>query len=112
MILKEITRNFLSLYFKNKNQYRIVVNKYRNFYSLFNVFHNLRIFDFKVIKKILTDPELVDLIFKKKEKKLLKSYEKYKIYNLSNQNIDEIIEAFLNNDPPIISPLLINTIII
>ncbi|MFW9989293.1 MAG: hypothetical protein ACFFC3_11605, partial [Candidatus Odinarchaeota archaeon] len=110
-IKKTILKDVFSHYFSSKEIYKRKIERYNLFYSLFNSCHNLRLFDLKAIKKIIKDKDLVDIIFKKKEEKLRNSYEKYRIYEVTSQNIDDILEKFLAHKLPIITPNLIDTII-
>ena len=64
-----------------------------------------------MIKKIIIDSDIIDSIYRIKEDKLKEIFGKYKLYEITTQKVDDILDNFLNFDPPIISPLLINTII-
>ncbi len=107
IILKEV----FSFYFSSKEILKKNIEKYKQFYALFNSCHNLRLFDLNAIKKILLDKDLVNTIYQKKDDKLRNSYEKYRLYKITSQKIDDILEKFLAHKPPIIKPNLINTVI-
>jgi hypothetical protein len=105
-----IVREFIDDYFKN-----IVLNKKRvkdlkAFYDLINSCYKMKLFNLKSIRKLLNDPKLVKSIFKTKEHKLKQHYEYYKLYKITSKEIERVLDKFLANDPPIIQPLLINTI--
>lgn len=70
----------------------------------------MKLFDLNSIKQILTEPQVMQTIYKTKEEKLKQYFEKYKLYKLTSKEIDKILVKFLHNDPPIIRPLLNNTI--
>ncbi|MFX1574630.1 MAG: hypothetical protein ACFFB0_17975 [Promethearchaeota archaeon] len=106
IIFKEI----FPVYFKSKKLYKSKTERLRIFYDLINSCTNLKIFSLNSIKKIILEQDIVDTIYKKKELKLKAYYEKFKLYKITRQEIDKILERFLNNNPPIIQPLLINTI--
>ena len=107
LILKDIASN----YFISKEKYEKNVEKIKKFYNLFNSCYNLKIFDLKAIKTILVNKKLVDTIYKKKEEKLKKTYENFKLYKITSHEIDRIIDKFISHKPPIIQPNLLNTII-
>jgi len=108
--LKVIFRDFISHYFASKASYEELIAKYLKFSDLITTCYNLKIFDFDSIKSILLDRNLVNVIYQKKDEKLQKSYEKYKLYEITSQKIDKILNSFLESTPPLISPLLINSI--
>ncbi len=106
-----VFKDIISTYFKSKENYRQEVQKLRKFYDLVNSCYNLKIFNFENIENILINQNIIKTIFKIKEEKLEKFYEKIRVDSIKAQQINDIIDKFLNNDPPIIAPLLINTII-
>ncbi len=107
---KEILNEIFTSYNSSKEQYNKVITKYRKFNSFFNACYNLRIFDLESIKKILTNKTLVDKIYKKKLETLKNSYEQYKQYKITSQEIYTILDKFLDHYPPIIVPCSISTI--
>jgi len=110
-ILKVIFRDFIVFYFTSKTRYQERISKYQKFSELMNVCYNLKIFNLDSIKSIVLNKDLVNEIYQKKEEKLQKSHEKYKLYDITSQRIDDLLNAFLDSVPPLISPLLISTII-
>ena len=69
----------------------------------------MKIFNLRSIRKIAEDKSLLATIFKSKEEKLTSSYESYKLSDITNQAIEDKLDKFLNNVPPVIKPdLLIN----
>ena len=68
-------------------------------------------FNLKSIKKILQEQKIVNQIYKTKEEKLKEDFEKWQPYKITMQEVENIINKFLKKEPPIIQPLLINTII-
>ncbi|MFX0136852.1 MAG: hypothetical protein ACFFDN_24660, partial [Candidatus Hodarchaeota archaeon] len=109
---KRILEKSVSLFINSKPKFNEMVQKYQYYYDIFKSFNDLKLFDLKSIKSIINDEYLVQKIFKSKEQKLKNSYESYKIYKLTNQIIEARLEDFLNNEPPVIQPSLINTIMI
>jgi len=91
-------------------RYTEVMEEYRKVKALFDCCSNLKLFDLTSIKKLIEDESNLTFLFSKKDKKLEKVETEYREYKLTNQLLDEKIEVFLNNDPPIIIPSLIGTI--
>ena len=106
-----ILNDFISVYFQSKELYNKATWNYKNFYNFFNVCYNLKLFNLNEIIKILKDKKLVETIFLKKEEKLKNYYEKYRLHEITSQDIYNTLDKFLKNKPPVIQPLLINTII-
>ncbi|KKM63934.1 hypothetical protein LCGC14_1506450, partial [marine sediment metagenome] len=104
-------KEFFTLFFQSKKEYNKRIEALKKFSDLVNACYNLKIFDLKSIKKILRDRNVVDQIYKTKEAKLKEEFEKWKPYKITIQEIESIIDKFLKKDPPIIQPILINTII-
>ncbi|MFX1354234.1 MAG: hypothetical protein ACFFGP_09760, partial [Promethearchaeota archaeon] len=113
LILKNLEfRTFtevISLFLKNKKLYFEKAKEYSSYYNLFKLFYDLKLFNLESIKSIIKDKSLIQKIYQTKEEKLKTSYENYKSYKITNQVIEQRIEEFLSNDPPIIHPSLLNT---
>ncbi|MFW9879272.1 MAG: hypothetical protein ACFFG0_39850, partial [Candidatus Thorarchaeota archaeon] len=105
--LKEI----FSLFLKSKRKYDEKVREYYRFNDLFKSFHDLKLFNLESIKSIIKDESLIQQIYQSKEKKLRTSYENYKAYKITYQLLEKRIEDFLNNNPPVIKPQLLGTIV-
>ncbi len=97
-------------FIKSKLDIKEITNEYLNYYNLFKSFSDLKLFNLESIKSIITDKSLIQKIYKSKSEKLKKKYEQYKIYKITYNLIDQRLEAFLKNDPPVIQPNLIGTI--
>ena len=117
ILLKKVVKkaiNFkelFNLYFQSRKLYKKEVNKLNQFLSLLNSCYELKIFNLGSIKKMLIDQKLSNKIYKTKEAKLKAYYEKWKLYKITFQEIENTIDKLLELNPPIIKPLLINTII-
>ncbi len=109
-IKKFVYKELIPLFMKSKRKIYEIREKFRKFYEIFNSCYNLKLFDLNAIQEIVKDECLVDTIYEKKDEKFKKIYKKYKLYKITSQEIDEIFERFLNHQPPIIQPNLINTI--
>ncbi|MHA1293199.1 MAG: hypothetical protein ACTSQJ_11065 [Promethearchaeota archaeon] len=110
IIKKILFREILPIYFENKNQYKKVLLNYIHFRDFFKSCYDLKIFNIKIMYELVKDNNLVEKIFRIKEDKLKKSYEKYKIRDITSNLIEDLLESYLKNNPPIIKPILITTI--
>jgi len=104
-------KEILILFFQSRKHYRRKIEILKRFSDLINSCYKLKIFSINSIIKIVIDQQVVTKIYKTKEAKLKKHYERWKLYKITFQEIDTVIDKFLNIDPPIIKPLLINTIL-
>jgi len=110
-VVNVVCKEFITILFKSKEVYKRKVEKVRLYYDLINSCYQMKIFNINSIKRILMEPQLIGIIYRTKEEKLKKFFEKYKPYKLTSKEIENVLERFLHNDPPIIQPLLINTIL-
>ena len=106
MIRGMIFKKFLPLYFESKESFKKEINKFNNFFKIFSTCYDLKIFNLQSIRMIVKNKSLLDTIFKSKEKKLKSSYENFELSDITFQLIEDKLENFLNNDPPIIKPNL------
>jgi len=106
-IFKELFTHF----FQSKKEYNKRIETLKKFSDLVNSCYNLKIFNLKSVKKILQDHNVVNQIYKTKEAKLKEDFERLKPYKITMQEVENIINKFSKNNPPIIQPLLLNTII-
>jgi len=109
-IKKILFRDFLPLYFQSKSLFREEVEKYQNYYNILNACKNLKILDLKKIKKIVNESILVEEIYQTREKKYKELFKSVSSYKITNEKIESTIKTLLNHNPPILNPLLINTI--
>ena len=110
-IERSIIQNLVPSFFKSKGLYLQAKSVYTNFSKIFNSFYNLKIFNLNTIKDVILNQELIETMLEVKDNRLKEVYEKFKLYKMSGKLIDEKIRKFLSYKPPIIKPLLINTII-
>ena len=109
-IKKKIRSEILPKYFKSKTSFEKENEKYINFYKLFSSCYDLKIFNLQSIKIITEKKSLLNTIFKSKQTKLKNSFENFKLSEINFQMIEDILENYLNNDPPVIKPNLIENI--
>ncbi len=109
-INKIVFHHFLPLYFQSKSSFREEVEKYQNYYDILNTCKNLKILDLRKIKKIVSESKLADKIYETREKIYKELFKTVSSYKITNEKIESTIRTFLNHDPPVLNPLLINTI--
>ncbi|MFX1571358.1 MAG: hypothetical protein ACFFB0_01295 [Promethearchaeota archaeon] len=109
-IKKIIYEELVPIFFKSKLQYHNLIEKYKNFYELFNSCYNLKLFNLNVIQEILEKESLVDTLYNRKDQKFNKIYNRYKLRNITSREIDKRLGKFLNHKPPQIQPKIITTI--
>ncbi|KKL52882.1 hypothetical protein LCGC14_2281020, partial [marine sediment metagenome] len=107
-LLDAILKHIVPLVYGSR--YLEVMEEYKKIKALFDCCSNLKLFDLTSIKKLIQDESNLTFLYSRKDKKLGKVETAYREYKLTNQLLDERIEAFLNNKPPIIIPSLIETI--
>ncbi len=107
---KKIIQDFISIYYKSREKFKEKIDKFCSFYNVIKNFYDLKILNLEIIKSVVKKESLIYKIYQSKEEKLKKSYERYKLYNITNRIIEQRLEDFSNTNPPIINPSLINTI--
>ncbi|MFX1555061.1 MAG: hypothetical protein ACFFBV_14135, partial [Promethearchaeota archaeon] len=110
-IKKSIFRNFISLYFQSISLFKEKIGKIQAFYNVLDACNNLKILDLINIKKIVSNSNLVEEIYRKREERYEDIFKSVTLYKITNEKIESTIETFLNCNPPLLNPLLINTII-
>ncbi|NHJ19927.1 MAG: hypothetical protein EAX91_03200 [Candidatus Lokiarchaeota archaeon] len=110
LIKKTILTHFLPLYFKSKEEFDKEIKKFGYFLKIINSFYDLKIFNLQSIRMIVQNESLINTIFKSKEKKLNKSYESYELSDITYQLVEEKLDNFLKDVPPVIKPDLTITI--
>jgi len=106
IIYKEILPHLL----KNDKIIDEEIRKYQLYHEFLKSCGYLRIFSLNSMKEIIINENKAEEIYSLKEEKLRNSYEKYKLYKITNKEIDKKLEDYLNNNPPLIRPALIDTI--
>lgn len=103
-------KNIFLNYFNNSEKYKIEVEKIRIFYQFLKLCSNLKIFSIKSIKRIIVDLELLKEITDIKKTRLRELKKNIKPYKISNKTINLKINEFINKDPKLIKPYLIDSI--
>jgi len=111
IIKKIIFNEFLPKYFQSIDSYRKEITKIKFFYELIDSCYNIKLFSIKSLIKIIKKPKLITEINKTKEERLRSAFKFAKSYKITNQRIESTIDDFLNCKPPIIIPMLLNTIL-
>ncbi|MHA1461287.1 MAG: hypothetical protein ACTSO8_07370, partial [Promethearchaeota archaeon] len=106
LIKKTIFNKLLPIYFKSKKSFEKEINKYTCFFQVISSCYDLKIFNLQSIRTIVKNKSLITTIYKSKEKKLISSYESYELSEITYQLIEDKLDRFLNNKPPVIKPFL------
>ncbi len=107
---KRLVQKLILLYFNNKIKFEEEVKKVSLFSTILNNFFILKIFNVKNIKKIILDKDLAFSIYSGKKKKITSIKRQYKLREITINKVQEIINKYIQMDPPILKPNLINTI--
>jgi len=103
-------KHLYRFFFKSKQTYMIKVSVYKSTKELLNFCSSLKIFDLNLLVKILVDKNLVFRLFQAKDKILRDIYEEYHDKEINSQVLTNILDKFIESDPPFIFPLMINTV--
>ena len=115
-IKKIVFHETLPLYFQSKNIFRKEVEKIQVFCNVFNACYDLKILDLKELRRIVQegkveDSSIAEEIYRKREKKYENVFKSVSSYKITKERMESTIDAFLNHNPPLIQPILINTIL-
>jgi len=117
LILKNnhVKNNFFNLilpkFFQSAKLYDKEIEKIKVYYKVINSCFNLKVLNLKTITTIVKNPEFITKINEAKVKKLKKTFKQLSSYKITNQKVESTLINFLAQTPPIIVPMLINTII-
>lgn len=107
---KKAIQRVISLYFNSVDAFEEKVEEYRKFSNIFRSFYDLKIFNLEKIKSIINDDSIIQKIYLTKEEKLECEYERYKTKEITYKLIYHKLENYLDNDLPVIKPILLNSI--
>ncbi|MHA2400428.1 MAG: hypothetical protein ACXADU_16260 [Promethearchaeota archaeon] len=110
-VLKVYINEILPYYFQSVNLYRRELKKIQLYYNILTSCFNLKIYDVKTIISIINNPKIITDINRIKEERFKNAFKLVKSYKITNQKIETTINDFLSHDPPIIIPMLLNTIL-
>ena len=103
-------KNFFLNYLNSPEKYEKEVEKLQIFYDFLKLCSKLKIFSIKLIKKIINNPNLLNEITILKKSRLRDLKKNNKTSNISSKTINLKIDEFINKDPKIIKPYLIDSI--
>ena len=106
-----IIKNLFTSYFNSKPVFLRKVKVFKYCSNLLDICSSLKLFDLNILIDILINEKLAFNIFQAKDKILREKYEEYQIQDITSDIFDNSIENYIVNKPPIIAPILINTII-
>ncbi|MFX1280642.1 MAG: hypothetical protein ACFFA3_14800 [Promethearchaeota archaeon] len=107
---KVLFNDILPLSFKSGELYRKEIEKIKFYHDIINSCFNLKILSLKAIKIIIEDRKILMKILRRKEEMNKRAFKSFKSYQITNEKIESIIHKFLFNNPPVIVPMLLNTI--
>ncbi|MHA2340071.1 MAG: hypothetical protein ACXACX_22455, partial [Candidatus Hodarchaeales archaeon] len=110
-VKKIILNDILPNHFQSIKSLKKEIEKMQLFNNVINSCYNLKIFNINSITSIIKNPNIITKINKTKEERLKNAFKRAKSYKITNQKIETTIDKFLVNNPPIIIPMLLNTII-
>ena len=87
------------------------INDFQIMFNLFKSCSNLKLFNLNAIKTLLMREGEAERLYNKKEEKLKKKYEGFKTYKIKRSMINQMIDDYSNNNPPVIFPAMFGTII-
>ncbi|MBY8985876.1 MAG: hypothetical protein KGD65_12455 [Candidatus Lokiarchaeota archaeon] len=105
-----IFQDLIPIYFKSRTLYKEEIEKLKLYYSVLDSCYNLKIINPKSIMNLVKNPELVKEVHETKEKNLKFIFKSEKLSKITNQKIESTLEELLKSNPPIIKPMLVNTI--
>ncbi|MHA1914889.1 MAG: hypothetical protein ACW97V_11040 [Promethearchaeota archaeon] len=110
-VIKIYLTEILPKCFQSIDLYRHEIEKIQLYYKIIGACFNLKIYNVKAIISIIDNPKLITEINKTKEERFKKAFKLVKSYKITNQKIEATINELLNHNPPIIIPMLLNTIL-
>jgi len=110
-VKKVIFNLILPKYFQSIKLYEKEIEKIKVYYKVINSCFNLKVLNLKAITTIVKNPKFITKINEAKVKRLKKTFKQLSSYKITNQKVESTLINFLAQNPPIIVPMLINTII-
>ena len=105
-----IYKKAIPLYFDSNKEFIRMMKKYEMFNELLKISLVLKIFDLKIIRQIIENPQVINSLYKIKQQKIKSLYNQLSKREIIYEDINQNINDFLKRDPPLIKPLFINTI--
>jgi len=102
----------ISSYFHSKDLFREEVEEIQAFYNVLDACYNIMIIDLNQLRRIIKNPRLIEELYLRRKNRYKAAFKPLSSYKITNERIESTIEALLCNDPPVLKPELINTILI
>lgn len=103
-------KNLLEIYFDSKEKYKMKSLEIEYTSDLLNICSSLNIFSLNWLLKILTNETIVNKLIITKQRVLRDIFEEFQIKDFNTKFLSNNLDKFIENNPPIIFPSLINTI--
>lgn len=108
--LKIVFNDILPLYLNNKNKFKSQIDNLNLFYEFLENCKEMKIFNIKKIQEIITNLNLSSQIYRLKEKKFERIYNESLYRKITSQEVEDKLEFFSSTDPPVIHPMLLQSI--
>ncbi len=105
-----IVNRLLPSYLDNSKNLEKTVVKLQFYLNFLKTCSNFKIYNIKSIEKLLNREIIAENIYSVKENKLKKSLKQNKVRLFTNDVIEKVLESLITYNPPILHPILINTI--
>ncbi len=103
-------KNLFLNYLNSRDKYEEEMEKIQFFCKFLKLCYNLKIFSIKSIKKLISNLELLKEITHIKKERLRNLKKNNKYYEITSKTINLKINDFVNNNPKIVKPYLIDSI--
>jgi hypothetical protein len=101
----------LPIYFQSKRAFREEQEKFQTFYAIFDACYNFKIFNLTDIQRFIHNPHLIQMVYQTRKDKYDTIFKTVNRYKITNERIKSTIDSLLNHTPPVLKPMLINTIL-
>jgi len=109
-INKMVFNDFIPVYFQSEGKFIEKLAKYQFFKDFFILCSRIKVYNLTLIKQIIKHEQQQEKIYWKRDNKLKKYYEIINPDRITSEDIESKLDKFISHDPPIIKPLLMNTI--
>lgn len=103
-------KRLIEEYFASNKSYLMEFKVISNTSEILKICASLKIYNLNWLIEILTNENLAFRLFQVKDQTLYNILKDNQVKDISSQFLTETLDKFIENDPPIIFPLLVNTI--
>jgi hypothetical protein len=102
--------DLMPFYFQSPEASRKKFETFQFFHAFFMLCDRIKVFDLHVIRHILERKEERERIYSIRQEKLTNYYEIFNPSKLTTKHIEAKVKEFIEHEPPVLKPMLINTI--